>query len=162
METKIEKFTLEDFDDYYRLVGDKKVMAMITERALPLDEAKAEFERRIENNKLQDDFGSFKIVDGLSKEFVGLAKLEIEEKNSEEAELGYMILPEYWGKGIAGRMAKQLVEVARAHPTLKKIFAFVDPNNIPSKKILTNNGFVHKEFKDFDGLPGEVLELKLK
>lgn len=162
MEIKIEKFAKEDFPNYFRLVGDMKIMAMITERALPLDEAKAEFERRIENNKLHDDFGSFKIVDSLSNEFIGLVKLEIEEANSEEAELGYMILPEHWGKGVAGRMAKQLVGVAKTTPTLKKLFAIIDPDNVPSRKILVKNGFVHKEFKDFDGLSGEILELRLK
>ena len=31
----LEKFTPQDFDDYYRLVGNADVMAMITERALP-------------------------------------------------------------------------------------------------------------------------------
>jgi [ribosomal protein S5]-alanine N-acetyltransferase len=50
--------------------------------------------------------------------------------------------------------------VARAErqPTLESLFAIIDPANIPSRKILINNGFVSREFKDFDGLPGEVLE----
>lgn len=162
MKIELKKFTPDDFTDYFRLVSDIKVMAMITEKALPEEEAKAEFETRIENNKLNTDFGSFRIVEKVSNKFVGLAKLEVEEADSEEAELGYMILPEYWGKGIAGTVAKQLVEFAKTRDTLKRLFAIIDPDNIQSRKILINNGFVSKEFKYFDGLPGEILELKLR
>jgi RimJ/RimL family protein N-acetyltransferase len=43
---------------------------------------------------------------------------------------------------------------------INKIFAIIDPKNIASRKILTSQGFIHKAFKDYDGLPGEILELK--
>lgn len=163
METKIhlEKFAVNDFADYYRLVSDEKVMEMITERAIPLDQAKIDYEKIIENNKLGQSFGSFKILDAVSNEFIGLAKLEIKAENSDEAELGYMVLPAHWGKGIGNIVAKQLVEAAKTQRSLTKLFAIIDPKNIPSRKILINNGFVSKEFRDFDGLPGEILERQL-
>ena len=161
MKLHLEKFTPNDFPEYFRLVSNEKVMEKITERTIPLEEARGDFQKLIENNKLDPSFGSFKILDAFSGEFIGLAKLEIDEENSDQAELGYMILPEYWGKGIAGTVAKRLTEVAKAHHVIKKIFAVIDPENIPSRKILVNNGFVSKEFKDFGGLPGEVLELCL-
>lgn len=37
---KVEKFNEHDFINYYDLVGNEKVMQMITERAIPIDEAK--------------------------------------------------------------------------------------------------------------------------
>jgi len=54
---------------------------------------------------------------------------------------------------------KQLIEIAGKQKGINGIFAIIDPKNVPSRKILINNGFVSKEFKDFDGLPGEVFEL---
>lgn len=42
-----------------------------------------------------------------------LAKLTINSTNCNEAELGYMLIPEYWGKGIAGRVAKELIDFAK-------------------------------------------------
>lgn len=98
---------------------------------------------------------------GDNHDFIGLAKLEIKTENDKEAELGYMILPKYWGKGIGGKVAQSLIESARKHTGLTRIFAIIDPKNIASRKILINNGFESKEFKDFDGLPCEILELQL-
>ncbi|KCB51423.1 hypothetical protein L537_2614 [Bordetella hinzii 1277] len=36
MEFMLEKFGPQDFDDYFRLVSDPKVMAMISERGIPV------------------------------------------------------------------------------------------------------------------------------
>ncbi|MBD1421463.1 GNAT family N-acetyltransferase [Sphingobacterium chuzhouense] len=164
MTTKIrlEKLTAADFPVYFNLVGDEDVMAMITERVIPLEEAKSDYEKRMLENQFHSDFGHFKIMEEKSDNFIGVGKLEIEAPDSDRAELGYMLLPKYWGKGIAGEVARQLIEVARKHGFITKLFAIIDPKNIPSRKILINNGFVSKEFADFDGLPGEVLELVIR
>lgn len=156
---KLEKFTENDFPYYFQLVNNEKVMEMITERSIPLDEAKNDYQELLDNNSIAPDFGSFKILDATSNEFIGLAKLEIKDKESNEAELGYMILPQYWGRGIGGAVAKQLLEVAKKYGLIDKLAAIIDPKNLASRKILVNNGFVSKEFIDFDGLPGEILEL---
>lgn len=158
---KLERFSENDFPNYFELVNDEKVMEMITERSLELEEAKKDFGKLIENNKLDENFGSYKILNIETNEFLGFAKLEIENIESSEAEIGYMILPKYWGKGIAGKIGKQLIEKAKTQKSIQSLFAIIDPKNLASRKILTNNGFISKEFKDFDGLPGEILELKL-
>lgn len=155
------KFKSQDFNEYFQLVSDASVMEMITERAIPMDEARIDFEQLIEDNKLNDNFGHFKILTASSNEFVGLAKLVLNEENKVEAELGYMILPLYWGKGIASHVARKLIGHAKQQESLEKVVAIIDPRNIPSRKILINNGFVSEEFKDFDGLPGEILALEL-
>lgn len=160
IKVQLEKFTINDFSKYFMLVNDEKVMEMITERAIGLDEAQKDFERLITNNQISKNFGNFKILDAETKEFIGLAKLEIKDKKSEDAELGYMILPQYWGQGIASKVGKNLIEIAKNQTFLKKLFAIIDPKNQASKKILINNGFISKEFRDFDGLPGEILELE--
>ncbi len=136
-------------------------MEMITERAIGLEEAQKDFNKILENNELELNFGNFKILNEETKEFLGLAKLEITETNRVEAELGYMILPEHWGKGIASTVTEKLIETARNQQSIKRIFAIIDPKNVPSRKVLINNGFYSKEFRDFDGLPGEILELNL-
>lgn len=102
MEFVLEKFGPQDFDDYFRLVSDSKVMAMITERAIALDEARADYEKLLNSNNIHPEFGQFKILAAQGGHFIGLAKLEVSDANATTAELGYMILPEYWGQGIAG------------------------------------------------------------
>ncbi|NIE96937.1 GNAT family N-acetyltransferase [Acinetobacter sp. C26M] len=160
MEIKLEKFHMHDFNLYYQLVGNEKVMAMITERAIPEEEAKKDFQLLIINNQLHPNFGHFKILDVNTNEYIGLAKLEIKNLNDSEVELGYMLLPSYWGKGIARKVSQQLLSDAKKQNSIHRIFAIIDPQNIASRKILTSQGFVHTEFKDYDGLAGEILELK--
>lgn len=69
-----------------------------------------------------------------------------------------MILPEYWSQGIGNRVARRLIEMAENQPKLRSLFAIIDPANLPFRKILMNHGFVFREFKDFAGLPREVLK----
>jgi len=159
MNILLEKFTQQDFDDYFRLVSDARVMAMITERTIPVDEAGRDYQQLLIKNRAHPDAGHFRILDADSGEFIGLGKLEIDPASVDTAELGYMILPVYWGKGIAGRVAAMLIAKARELSPLCRLVAIIDPANLPSRKVLTNNGFVSREYKTFDGLPGEVLEL---
>lgn len=158
MDITLEKFGPQDFADYFRLVSNPEVMAMITERAIPADEAQRDYEKLLADNALHPELGHFRIFNTQDRSFIGLGKLAVETAEADQAELGYILSPEYWGKGIASRIAGLLVARAQRQPTLRSLFAIIDPANIPSRKILINNGFVSKEFKDFDGLPGEVLE----
>ena len=150
-----------DFSHYYQLVGNAAVMAMITERALPADEARADYAKLLHINGKHPQFGNFKILDRDSGAFIGLGKLEFGEEQADAAELGYIIIPERQGQGIAGKIAKGLIAYAREQTEVSKLFAIIDPNNMPSRKILLNNGFVSIEVLLMDGLPGEILELTL-
>lgn len=158
---RLEKFTERDFDDYYLLIGDGRVMAMITGRALSPEEARARFEGLLGYNLLNAHLGTFKILEAGTNEFIGLAKLQIKDPGDREAELGYAIRPDYWGRRVASAAVKRLIDVARNQTNLSMLYANIDPGNLASRRILVNNGFVRRAFKDFDGLPGEVLELKL-
>ena len=71
------------------------------------------YNRILLSNAVHPNFGYYKITEAKSGNFIGIAKLEIKEKNSTKAELGYLILPESWGKGIAGNIAKRLIAIAR-------------------------------------------------
>lgn len=157
----LEKFTSMDFDDYYKLVGNEKVMAMITEREIPLDEALENYNQILKSNQLHKSFGNFKVIENSTNKFVGSALLKIKDPSSTEAELGYMLLPDYWGKGIGSEVAKMLIEKAKAENQINKITAIIDPNNIASRKILINNGFNSDIVCEIDGLPGEILSMKI-
>lgn len=159
---ELKKLTDLDFSLHYQLVRNESVMKMITGKAMNMEEAQDKFRKILECNAINSHLGYFKITDSQTHHFIGIAKLEIKEKDSEEAELGYLILPGFWNKGIGSKVSKKLLELAANQHQIKKAFAIIDPENIPSRKILVKNGFQSKEFKDFDGLPGELLELTLR
>ncbi len=155
----IEKMESEDFALHYLLVSNEMVMKMVSGKAMNEKEAREKFDNILKANKLHLQFGYFKITNNLSKKFLGVAKIELKSIGSNEAELGYLLLPDFWGKGIAGKVVKQFIELCREAKQIEKLYAIIDPENIASRKILEKNGFISKEFTDIDGLPGELLEL---
>ncbi|TDE27251.1 MULTISPECIES: GNAT family N-acetyltransferase [Flavobacterium] len=71
------------------------------------------------------------------------------------AEIGYMLLPEFHGKGIISEAVKEAVKYGFKIMKLHSIEAFIDPENHGSAKVLENNGFVKeahlKENEFFEG-----------
>lgn len=157
----LEKLLPQDFESFYALTGNEKVMAMITERPLSEEEALKKFNYFLENNKLHKSFGSFKVLEVGRSKLLGFAKLEIKKEKPEEAEIGYMLLPEYWGRGYGNEIAETLLKIAISDPNLIRVYANTDPNNVASRKILINNGFTSEEINELDGLPNEVFGRQL-
>lgn len=58
----------------------------------------------------------------------------------DDVEIGYMIFPQYWGKGYGYRICQMLVEKALTM-NIKKMVAYIDPCHIVSRKILYKCGF---------------------
>ncbi|KIV76230.1 Acetyltransferase, GNAT family [Bacillus mycoides] len=152
------KFEATDFNLYFQLVSNKEVMAQITERALPLDEAQNDFKKLLKRNEKHQLFGSYKVYDSITNEFIGLGHVTVNEDNVKEAEIGYMILPEHWGKRYGSYIARELIEIAK-QTDVNVLKAIIDPNNISSRKILINVGFTSDVVCEIDGLPGEILSI---
>ncbi|MCL6461704.1 MAG: GNAT family N-acetyltransferase [Flavobacterium micromati] len=71
------------------------------------------------------------------------------------SEIGYMILPEFNGKGIVTEAIKAVIKYGFETMKLHSIEAVIDPENLASAKVLEKNGFVKeahlKENEFFDG-----------
>lgn len=150
------KFEAIDFNLYFQLVSNEKVMAQITERAIPLEEAQTNFKNLINRNEKHQLFGSYKVFNSITNEYIGLGHVTVNDANVQEAEIGYMILPEHWGKRYGSRIAKELINIAK-QTDINVLKAIIDPNNIPSRKILLHVGFTSEKVYEIDGLPGEIL-----
>ena len=57
-------------------------------------------------------------------------------------EIGYGLLPEYWGKGYATEAVKAMTEWASKQPGVKRIEAETDPENTASQRVLEKTGYV--------------------
>lgn len=164
MKTRIYlvKMLPKDFEAFFTLTGNKKVMELITGRALTMEEARLKFNSLLKNSRLHESLGSFIVLDVTSSKMLGFAKLEITEENPDNAELGFMLLPEFWGRGYGREIAEQLMGVAELQTDLSRVYANIDPDNMASRKILLGLGFVSEMVGEIDGLPSEILARKLK
>lgn len=64
------------------------------------------------------------------------------QPENHRAEIGYMILPEYSGKGYVTEVIKAVVAYGFEEMDLHSIEAVIDPDNVASEKVLIKNGFV--------------------
>jgi [ribosomal protein S5]-alanine N-acetyltransferase len=75
------------------------------------------------------------------------------------AEIGYMILPEYNGKGIVSEAIKEVVKYGFEVMQLHSIEAVIDPENYASAKVLEKNEFVKEaHFKENEFYEGRFLD----
>jgi ribosomal-protein-alanine N-acetyltransferase len=59
----------------------------------------------------------------------------------EETELGYRLMPEHWGKGLATESAIASLDFARDTLGLKRLVALVHPDNHGSANVVSKLGF---------------------
>jgi RimJ/RimL family protein N-acetyltransferase len=68
-------------------------------------------------------------------------------------EVGWAIVPERWGQGLATELAQACVEVAFDHLDLLEIVAFTLPTNLASRRVMEKSGFVYERDIIHVGLP---------
>ncbi|MCA1053732.1 GNAT family N-acetyltransferase [Rossellomorea aquimaris] len=73
------------------------------------------------------------------KRLIGAIELTMMNQHR-SGEIGYIVHPDYWGKGIATEAAKQMMIVAFQYFKLHRIQATCDPNNHASEQVLKKIG----------------------
>ena len=69
-------------------------------------------------------------------------------------DLGYWLLPEYWGRGIMQAALSHILRYAFGHMGIHRVHADVEPENVASLHLLEKLGFAHEgtlrdvEYKD--------------
>ncbi len=72
---------------------------------------------------------------------VGLCGLLVQEVDGQpELEIGYSILPKYWGKGIAAEAAQKCKEVAFTNKWSPSLISIIHIDNLASQKVALKNG----------------------
>ncbi len=149
---RFQKFAEEDFSRYYQMVSQAEVMKHTTGYALSKLEAEEKFSKILAINKVDSAFGVYTVWNKEESEFIGLGKIVLDE-SATEAELGYSFLPKHWGKGYGSEVAAYLVAHTIAQKRLKFLTAVIDPENIPSRRILEKSDFYLDREGEWKGLP---------
>ena len=82
------------------------------------------------------------VVDG---RFVG--NISVEQKSDvyrKDAEIGYLLLTEFWSKGIMTEAVRQICDVAFDELDILRITGLVNAPNIASQRVLEKNGFIRE------------------
>lgn len=109
----------------------------------------------------------FAIINKDDEKLVGAGELNLRDAINNTGEIGYIVNPDYWGRGIATEAAMLLIDFGFEHFNLHRIFATCDPRNIGSYKVLekvgmTKEGRIRENLKMKDGWRDSFLYSILK
>lgn len=100
----------------------------------------------------------FKVIWGPDSEGVGsVGYWRKTWRESPVYEMGWLILPEYQGRGIATKAAAAVIEHARRKPRYRYMHAFPSVSNLPSNAICRKLGFTLMEECQFEYPPGHSM-----
>lgn len=137
----------KDFDGFFDLHSNPKVMEMIPAKTLNLEEAKEEFDKIL--NKHSSVESKVRIVAMVLKdeaEFIGLCG--IIKLGNHKTEIGYRIRENHWQCGFGTEITKGLIQFLFEKGDQNILLADATKSNIGSNKIL--NKFMHKTGESFN------------
>lgn len=117
-------------------------MKYVTGNALTRKEADAMLHELVHEYDADSWFGRYIIEDRFSGALVGMAKLD---SYGSATEIGYRILEEYWGKGVATEVAVALIHFSIQKFNSPSVVAFVNVENTASIRVLEKAGMVYME-----------------
>ena len=102
------------------------------------------------------------LVDGGVGRVIGAGEININSFIHRSGEIGYILHPDYWGKGLGTLVARKLVDKGFSELNLHRISATCDPQNISSRKVLekvgmTLEGRIRHHMKMNDGWRDSLL-----
>lgn len=157
----VRKLILLDLQPFHEMQSNPKVMQYADGDVKSLQAHETELKGLIDKYDITDNnFWIYAIERKKDAVFVGTVALV---KDTEEDEIGYRFLEQYWGKGYATEICKGLIVYCKKIG-LKKIIGFVVDKNVASAKILKKFKFTQvKKFISKDiGLPETKYELILE
>ncbi len=117
-------------------------MKYVTGNALTRKEADAMLHELVHEYDADSWFGRYLIEDRFSGALVGMAKLD---SYGSATEIGYRIMEEYWGKGVATEVAVALIHFSIQKFNSTSVVAFVNVENTASIRVLEKAGMVYME-----------------
>ena len=150
-----ERHRAEDVEELSLLLGDPRVARTLTASGEPLTHT--EIREGLRTKIAHWDrhgFGLWLMRDRISGELVGRGGLQHTfVGGSSEVEVGWAIVPERWGQGLATELALLSVDVAFNELGLKEIVAFTQPHNIASRRVMEKAAFTYERHVAHVGLP---------
>lgn len=81
-------------------------------------------------------------------EFCGAGGFNDRDTSTQKAELGYWLLPEYWGQGIMQETMPLILTAGYEQLDLKRIEGFIDTENANCIKAIKKLGFHHESTEE--------------
>jgi RimJ/RimL family protein N-acetyltransferase len=150
----LEPWGSSDLPLLERLMGDPRMTEHLGGPESP--EKLRERQSRYEQHEGGDRM--FKIIDVATDAAVGSVGFWTKEWRDQQVyETGWMVLPEFQGRGIAAAATQQVIELARQDDKHRFMHAFPNLDNAPSNAICRKLGFELLEACEFEFPKGHFM-----
>ncbi|HET7579861.1 MAG TPA: GNAT family N-acetyltransferase [Bacillales bacterium] len=163
IETKrltFRKYTMADLDFFASLWGNEEVVRYIGNgEPKNHEEAKQRLEKWI--SKYRDGLGMLAMVYKSNGKLIGHAGLIPQNVDGiDEVEIGYWLIPEYWGKGLAREAAAAFRDYGFQELHIPKLISLINPNHPASIFVARKNGMAYEKTTTIRGNPVLVYSIK--
>jgi len=151
----LRKVDANDIKEIFALRSNPETMKYIPRPLVKTDEDALEHIAMIDTKIETNEGINWAITLKDNPKLIGVIGHYMIKPENYRAEIGYMLLPEFHGKGIISEAVKEAVNYGFTVMKLHSLEAVIDPDNHASAKVLEKNGFVKeahlKENKFFEG-----------
>ena len=135
----------DDWDAVCELWSNAETIRFISDRPLSREECWTKLLRYM-GLWVALDFGYFAVTDKVTQKFIGEIGLadfhrSITPSLEGTAEMGWVLMPHIWGKGIASEAIMVIVEWYSQTPNARPVSCIIDKNNVASVNLALKCGF---------------------
>ncbi len=147
---------LSDIPIWNTFIQDKRATELFPESMRQPDTAKIWIEKQIQRYAC-DEYGLLALIHKDSHEFIGQCGLLLQKlAHADEIEIGYHILPKYWGQGYASEASQLLKSYANKDLRIKRIVSVINPKNAGSQKVAERNAMTIEQRITYRDMPADL------
>lgn len=155
----LRRVAKEDVNEIFKLRSDTETMKYIPRPLVKTKEDALEHINLIDSKIESNEGINWAITLKGNPKLIGIIGHYRIKPEHFRAEIGYMLLPEFHGKGIISEAINEVVNYGFRIMKLHSIEAIIDPDNFASEKVLLKNGFVKEaHLKENEYYEGRFLD----
>lgn len=138
----LRELRLDDFEDYFAIVGDDRVTSWMAFDSHSRESAEQALTGIVTRSALEDRPDYMLAVTRLDDDHViGFARIAPAQS---QAKLGYAIGADHWGRGYATDAARTMLKFAFGPLGLHRVTAAIGPENLASVAVVKRLGFSYE------------------
>lgn len=132
--------TKEDIPAWVKFIEHKEATQFFPHSDLSPHESACQWVHRQLSRYAEKRYGLQALIDRNTGKMIGQGGLLLQEVDGEtELEVGYHILPEYWGQGYAPEAARLFIDFAFQNGLAHSVISIIDTRNNKSKRVAEKN-----------------------
>ena len=135
---------------------------VLNPKSLPAEKAKLWLEWQLKRYR-ENRYGLLALESKETGELVGMAGLLTQELDGlPELEIGYHLLPQYWGNGYATEAARFFKAFVRQNNLADSVVSIIHVENLRSQNVAVRNGMERGPKTEFQGKPVYIYRTPLQ